>query len=123
MTNKSVWLSAFTHGVVASAGPGEGEDRCYRRGRRTDPAAHLPQSHVETLLSLPADLKLDVAVLLAVRASMREAVPQQVNSPVGPTGNRRRPQARSTAAEGSLVCCPGSLGQKALEGLAMNAAE
>lgn len=87
VTNKSVWLSAFTRGVVASAGPGEGEDgRSRRAARRTDPPAHLPQSHVETLLSLPVNLKLDVVVLLAVRASMREAVPQQVKGPVGTFG-------------------------------------
>ena len=66
VSNKSTWLSSFTR---TSNGA--------RRARR-DFLLPLPRPHSEALLSLPLELKLDVVVLLTVRAAFRESVPQQV---------------------------------------------
>lgn len=65
-SNKSAWLGSFTRK--------NGGARCTRRGW----SLPLPRPHSEALLSLPLELKLDVAVLLTVRAAFRETIPQQV---------------------------------------------
>eukprot|EP00903_Cladosiphon_okamuranus_P007612 g7381.t1 len=67
--NTSAWLGSFTCGAA-----GGGVRRCVRR----EWSIPSPRSHLEALMSLPLELKLDVAVLLAVRATLRNCIPQQV---------------------------------------------
>eukprot|EP00752_Nemacystus_decipiens_P002990 g2774.t1 len=67
--NTSAWLGTFT-----SRGVGGGARGCVRR----DWSVPAPRPHLEALMSLPLELKLDVAVLLAVRAALWNSIPQQV---------------------------------------------
>lgn len=69
--NTSAWLGTFTCGGV-----GCGIRGCVRR----DWSIPAPRPHLEALMSLPLGLKLDVAVLLAVRATLWNSIPQQVSS-------------------------------------------
>lgn len=67
--NKSAWLRTFTQ----REGRGAGD------GRQDESGPPLPRSHTDALLSLGSPkLKLDVAVLLAVRAAFRSSIPRQV---------------------------------------------
>ncbi len=67
--NTSAWLGTFTSG-----GAGGGA-----RGRvRRDWSVPLPRPHLEVLMVLPLELKLDVVVLLTVRAGLWNSIPQQV---------------------------------------------
>lgn len=67
--NKSEWLGSFT-----CRGVGGGARGCVRR----DWSLPLPRPHLEALMSLPLQLQLDVAVMLAVQATFRNSIPQQV---------------------------------------------
>ena len=69
--NTSAWLGTFTCGGVGGGA----------RGRvRRDWSVPLPRPHLDALMSLPLELKLDVVVLLTVRAALWKNIPQQVTS-------------------------------------------
>lgn len=73
--NKSAWLGSFTtvHGLVPARAGGVGGVNDV--GSTYQP---LPMSHATVLRSLPVDSKLDLAVILAIRAAFRDAIPDQV---------------------------------------------
>lgn len=69
--NTSAWLGTFTRGGVGGGA----------RGRvRRDWSVPLPRPHLEALMALPLELKLDVVVLLTVRAGLWNSIPQQVTN-------------------------------------------